>query len=89
MTEHTDLKANTAAANLPENTISNSNSIAKMKSKSKDKNKNKDSARIEGAPNVAIGIKKEGDFSTWYTNVSVLPSRAPLVCCTDGPDRSC
>ena len=27
-------------------------------------------ARIEGAVQIAIGIKKEVDFATWYTNVS-------------------
>lgn len=27
-------------------------------------------ARIEGAPQIAIGIKKEVDFAGWYTNVS-------------------
>jgi prolyl-tRNA synthetase len=29
-------------------------------------------ARIEGAPQIAIGVKKEVDFPTWYTNVSLL-----------------
>lgn len=30
----------------------------------------KEDARIEGAVQIAIGVKKEVDFSTWYTNVS-------------------
>ncbi|TFY73434.1 hypothetical protein EWM64_g10578, partial [Hericium alpestre] len=29
----------------------------------------KEDAKIEGAPQVAIGVKKEVDFSAWYTNV--------------------
>ena len=32
--------------------------------------KEREEARIEGAIQVAIGIKKEVDFSAWYTNVS-------------------
>jgi prolyl-tRNA synthetase len=31
--------------------------------------KGKDNARIDGAVQVAIGVKKEADFSSWYTNV--------------------
>lgn len=27
-------------------------------------------AKIEGAVQIAIGVKKEVDFATWYTNVS-------------------
>lgn len=30
----------------------------------------KEDAKIEGAIQVAIGVKKEVDFATWYTNVS-------------------
>ena len=29
----------------------------------------KENAKIEGAPQIAIGIKKEVDFAAWYTNV--------------------
>lgn len=29
----------------------------------------KEDARIEGAVQIAIGVKKEVDFPTWYTNV--------------------
>lgn len=29
----------------------------------------KEDAKIEGAPQIAIGIKKEVDFAAWYTNV--------------------
>jgi prolyl-tRNA synthetase len=29
-------------------------------------------ARIDGAPQIAIGVKKEVDFPTWYTNVSFI-----------------
>lgn len=31
--------------------------------------KDKESAKIEGAVQVAVGIKKEVDFAAWYTNV--------------------
>jgi prolyl-tRNA synthetase len=32
--------------------------------------KEKESAKIEGAVQIAVGVKKEVDFATWYTNVS-------------------
>ena len=32
----------------------------------------KQDAKIEGAVQIAIGVKKEADFATWYTNVSLL-----------------
>jgi prolyl-tRNA synthetase len=32
--------------------------------------KEKEDAKIEGAVQIAIGVKKEVDFPTWYTNVS-------------------
>ncbi|OBZ77731.1 putative proline--tRNA ligase C19C7.06 [Grifola frondosa] len=31
----------------------------------------KDDAKIEGAVQIAIGVKKEVDFATWYTNVLI------------------
>lgn len=31
-----------------------------------------ESARIEGAVQIAIGVKKELDFPTWYTNVRLF-----------------
>lgn len=31
----------------------------------------KESAKIEGAVQIAIGVKKELDFAAWYTNVSI------------------
>ena len=31
--------------------------------------KEKESAKIEGAVQVAVGVKKEVDFAAWYTNV--------------------
>ena len=37
----------------------------------KDKKPEKEEAKIEGAVQVAIGVKKEVDFAAWYTNVSV------------------
>ncbi|KAJ3929580.1 MAG: hypothetical protein NXY57DRAFT_899839 [Lentinula lateritia] len=36
---------------------------------SKAPTKEKEDAKIEGAVKIAIGVKKEVDFSTWYTNV--------------------
>ncbi|KAJ7460542.1 hypothetical protein FB451DRAFT_1341312 [Mycena latifolia] len=33
--------------------------------------KDKDDGKIEGAVQIAIGVKKEVDFSTWYTNVLI------------------
>ncbi|KAI0734801.1 prolyl-tRNA synthetase [Fomitopsis betulina] len=37
--------------------------------KEKEKEKEKNEAKIEGAVQIAIGIKKEVDFAAWYTNV--------------------
>lgn len=34
--------------------------------------KEKESAKIEGAAQIAIGIKKEVDFAGWYTNVRLF-----------------
>lgn len=31
--------------------------------------KEKESAKIEGAVQIAVGVKKEVDFAAWYTNV--------------------
>jgi len=36
--------------------------------------KEKEDAKIEGAVQIAIGVKKEVDFSAWYTNVSIRSS---------------
>jgi prolyl-tRNA synthetase len=33
--------------------------------------KEKEDAKIEGAVQLAIGVKKEGDFASWYTNVNI------------------
>lgn len=44
--------------------------------------KEKESAKIEGAVQVAVGVKKEVDFAAWYTNVRLsLPcsSRSTLT----------
>ncbi|EJD54267.1 prolyl-tRNA synthetase [Auricularia subglabra TFB-10046 SS5] len=35
------------------------------------KEEKKDDAKIEGAVQIAIGVKKEVDFPTWYTNVLI------------------
>lgn len=39
--------------------------------------KEKEDAKIEGAVQIAIGVKKEVDFATWYTNASSFSS-SPL-----------
>lgn len=44
----------------------------------------KEEAKIEGAIQIAIGVKKEVDFSQWYTNVSTPPVQfyvRPVVDC--------
>jgi prolyl-tRNA synthetase len=40
----------------------------------KEKKAEKDDAKIEGAVQIAIGVKKEVDFAAWYTNVGISPS---------------
>jgi prolyl-tRNA synthetase len=37
--------------------------------------KEKEDAKIEGAAQIAIGVKKEVDFASWYTNVSLFARR--------------
>lgn len=37
--------------------------------------KEKETAKVEGAVQIAIGVKKEVDFAGWYTNVSVLKNK--------------
>jgi prolyl-tRNA synthetase len=39
--------------------------------------KEKEDAKIEGAIQIAIGVKKEVDFASWYTNVRLLD---PFLC---------
>ena len=39
---------------------------------SKPPTKEKEDAKIEGAVQIAIGVKKEVDFAAWYTNVRCL-----------------
>ncbi len=53
--------------------------------------KEKEDAKIEGAVKIAIGVKKEVDFPTWYTNVCVFPScsgREIFTRINIGPDQS-
>ena len=52
--------ANAAAADPP----------AAITSAAKSAAKEKEDAKIEGAAQIAIGVKKEVDFASWYTNVS-------------------
>ena len=37
----------------------------------KEKKAEREDAKIEGAVQIAIGVKKEVDFSAWYTNVGI------------------
>ena len=37
----------------------------------KEKKAEREDAKIEGAVQIAIGVKKEVDFAAWYTNVSI------------------
>jgi len=37
----------------------------------KEKKPEKEDAKIEGAVQIAIGVKKEVDFAAWYTNVRI------------------
>ena len=43
--------------------------IATLPAKVEKEKKEKEDAKIEGAIQIAIGVKKEVDFPTWYTNV--------------------
>ena len=44
----------------------------------KEKKAERDDAKIEGAVQIAIGVKKEVDFSAWYTNVGISLYLCPL-----------
>jgi prolyl-tRNA synthetase len=41
--------------------------------------KEKEEAKIEGAVQIAIGVKKEVDFPAWYTNVIFIKNHIPAV----------
>ena len=45
----------------------------------KEKKAEKEDAKIEGAVQIAIGVKKEVDFAAWYTNVSISSYLCPLL----------
>jgi len=47
--------------------------------------KRKEESKIDGAAELAIGIKKDGDFPEWYKRVSLelsLLPLSPLRCCS-------
>jgi len=44
-----------------------------------EKKAEKEDAKIEGAVQIAIGVKKEVDFAAWYTNVGISPYLCPLL----------
>ncbi|KAJ3877471.1 hypothetical protein F5051DRAFT_408391 [Lentinula edodes] len=54
---------------LQELDLQNLETAAPAATPSKAPSKEKEDAKIEGAVKIAIGVKKEVDFSTWYTNV--------------------
>ena len=39
----------------------------------KEKKAEREDAKIEGAVQIAVGVKKEVDFAAWYTNVGISP----------------
>ena len=45
----------------------------------KEKKAEKEDAKIEGAVQIAIGVKKEVDFAAWYTNVGILSYLYPFL----------
>jgi prolyl-tRNA synthetase len=45
----------------------------------KEKKPEKEDAKIEGAVQIAIGVKKEVDFAAWYTNVGISSYLYPLL----------
>jgi prolyl-tRNA synthetase len=45
----------------------------------KEKKAERDDAKIEGAVQIAVGVKKEVDFAAWYTNVSISLSMCRCV----------
>ena len=51
--------------------------------------KAKEDAKIEGAVQIAIGVKKEVDFAAWYTNVRlIMSSLSPSLIPLTGPAQS-
>lgn len=50
--------------------------------------KEKEDAKIEGAVQIAIGVKKEVDFSAWYQSVSATGSERVCILSTSR-DRFC
>ncbi|KAJ3830420.1 hypothetical protein F5880DRAFT_1606728 [Lentinula raphanica] len=59
----------TEEVKLHELDLQNLETAAPAAASSKAPPKEKETAKIEGAPQIAIGVKKEVDFPTWYTNV--------------------
>ncbi|KAJ3726308.1 hypothetical protein C8R42DRAFT_574634 [Lentinula raphanica] len=59
----------TEEVKLHELDLQNLETAAPAAASSKAPPKEKEAAKIEGAPQIAIGVKKEVDFPTWYTNV--------------------
>ncbi len=45
----------------------------------KEKKMEREDAKIEGAVQIAIGVRKEVDFAAWYTNVGISPSSCSLL----------
>lgn len=60
------------------NAAASSAAAAGLSRQAQQEKKEKETAKIEGAVQIAIGVKKEVDFPTWYTSVSF--GRTAHVC---------
>ncbi|KAF9050963.1 prolyl-tRNA synthetase [Hymenopellis radicata] len=61
----------TSESKLQEFDLADTSSAAPAPAASKPAAKDKEDAKIEGAIQIAVGVKKEVDFPTWYTNVLI------------------
>jgi prolyl-tRNA synthetase len=60
--------------------FTNLDSAPAVKPAAKPAPKDKEDAKIEGAVQIAIGVKKEVDFPAWYTNVRLaVEMKCPLI----------
>jgi prolyl-tRNA synthetase len=63
-----ELKASASSSTPADGSAGTAGGAAASKTAQLDKEKKQD-AKIEGAVQIAIGVKKEVDFAEWYTNV--------------------
>jgi prolyl-tRNA synthetase len=70
----------TDAVKIQEVDFTNLDSAPAAKPAAKPAPKDKEDAKIEGAVQIAIGVKKEVDFPAWYTNVRLaVEMKCPLI----------